>query len=437
MKHNGFYFSIVIILSGFIFEVNGEPGKGFRYIRTHPFTAYGEVEWASDSNKYQQSGLNSIMPYNTKAQESWTRDIFKMAADQSLSAHYFTRVSEWTPQELAKFVESSMQAYPNITGWCIGDEDWSDKFSQVKQLHDAIRPFAKDAIVYSVLQGMNFGSCPTSGSYVEYVKLAVKEIDPDIVIYDLYPFYNGGTCTRFFENMAIIREISQDANKPYWSWMQSHGMTTITNEPSESQMRLQAFASLTYGFTGLGFWTYSSTYNPYTNAMLDSNGNKTEMYETVANMMPEILNIGNRLRFLKSTDVYYIVSPYRHEGKMIYNQPKGTKKWSATKSYPIVDMNVTESLNGFLIGFFTDDNSELYFMLTNCQHAADKTALESSNKITIKFDETVKQIEKINRKTGKIEIIELSDHRLLDYELPGGTGDLFKFSTQRLFVGNE
>jgi len=54
--------------------------------------------------------------------------------------------------------------------------------------------------------------------------------------------------------------------------------------------------------------------------------------------------------------------------------------------------------------------------------------------ITLTFREDVEAIERLNRNTGQVELLELSDENTFQFVLPAGTGDLFKFANGQPFV---
>ncbi len=80
-----------------------------------------------------------------------------------------------------------------------------------------------------------------------------------------------------------------------------------------------------------------------------------------------------------------------------------------------------------LLGFFQDDGGDQYFMLTNLWHNAGASASERTLAFTVKFAPEVKKLYRLNRINGKVESVDL-DHGVLRISLPGGTGDLFKYT---------
>jgi hypothetical protein len=337
-------------------------------------------------------------------------------------------------QKVLRTVKELRAKYPGNIGLEIGDEAPIKKFPELSKLMDEIRKLAPDALVYHSVVSMDGSSEVIGGNYDKYLNAAVNILKPDVLMTDPYPFYGGGTGTNYLETLALVRENALKAKIPYWIWAQSHGMSPAGpfQEPSESEMRYQAYTALAYGFTGISYWTYASSYKPYTNAMLDANGSPTHMYYSAMKLVPELKVLGERLKNMTSTGVYYQPGRICVDNQWVFPQPKGTVRWTPQADSRIKSIECSDGVDGFLIGFFKNDVGEEYFMLVNTHHAAGKDAASTSAAISIQFNE-VSKLERLNRQTGKVESIPLCDHQLNHYVLPGGTGELFKFSNGKPF----
>ena len=108
--------------------------------------------------------------------------------------------------------------------------------------------------------------------------------------------------------------------------------------------------------------------------------------------------------------------------------PAGLENWAPGSEYP--HMLSIASSNGAdaLIGAFRDDNDQPYFMLTNLRHGPGLTESQAMGSFNITFDNTVNEIYRLNRSTGQIDVIALTNHSLIDFELGGGSGDLFNYT---------
>jgi len=100
-----------------------------------------------------------------------------------------------------------------------------------------------------------------------------------------------------------------------------------------------------------------------------------------------------------------------------------------------------------MVGFFRDENDEEYFMVVNKNNTGDphlglaiffqkrdpQERLQVEN-ITLTFAPEVSGIQRLNRLTGEVEDLSLNDHSF-SFSLPGGTGDLFKYTSDAPFAG--
>jgi len=158
--------------------------------------------------------------------------------------------------------------------------------------------------------------------------------------------------------------------------------------------------------------------------------------------------IGGPIRFLTSTQVRFLKATPSSP------VPQGLRSWDkSTDREPLfkdITIDVPATLPsdeidqatyyadapylGGLIGYFHDDNGQRYFMLTNTWHGGSATAEQRELTFHIQFDPTVKSIQRLNRITGKAEVLTVDPEAGLTIKLPGGTGDLFKFGSGP-FVG--
>ncbi len=85
-----------------------------------------------------------------------------------------------------------------------------------------------------------------------------------------------------------------------------------------------------------------------------------------------------------------------------------------------------------LVGFFDDEASEEYFMVVNLAHGLNMSKMDGMRRLRLVFRADVEQIERLNRMTGRVETLRTSEsagnRRVLEIQLEGGTGDLFKWS---------
>ena len=135
----------------------------------------------------------------------------------------------------------------------------------------------------------------------------------------------------------------------------------------------------------------------------------------------EVANIGRALTHIVSTAVF-------HAGS---NNPNPAYAPQFSSYGNITDFDGNNS--GWTIGFFEDVNDEEYFMIVNNEHHEGASAASCSRSCSVTFDSSINSLQKIDRETGGIVTINLTNH-VLNLTLPGGTGDLFKYNTGQDFI---
>ena len=86
-----------------------------------------------------------------------------------------------------------------------------------------------------------------------------------------------------------------------------------------------------------------------------------------------------------------------------------------------------------MIGCFTDDAGAAYFLLVNLSHGPGRSARECELTLRMTFNPYVAAVVRLDRETGapvNMPLTPTGSHGETEMvvTLPGGTGDLFKFS---------
>lgn len=341
---------------------------------------------------------------------------------------------------------NALRTIPGNIGWIVGDEPTTLRMPAHGAVADYIRQTDPSQIVYVTASNMVGTAAQFYGdasrpnyTYNDYLNDMVSIIKPDVLAYDLYPFNTDGTThPQYLKNLMAVRTTALASGIPYWGWQQSFGTslgTSTSRRPSESDNRFNVYTHLTAGYTGLLYWTYDY-YGGTGNGLIDINGTPTALYHAAAQSNAETSRLGQSLRFLQSVDVRFV--PGRNSPLNQENQtPQGLIAWGRGDGNDphIVSVSVDFSdpankgvgKDG-LIGFFTDDAGQQYFMLTNLNHGENLSATAATLGFKISFDSTIDSLLRLNRVTGEQELVALTNHQLI-WDLPGGTGDLFKYNT--------
>ena len=152
-----------------------------------------------------------------------------------------------------------------------------------------------------------YDGAPPGGRYTyeQYQSDFVDIMNVDVLCYDAYRFHEDGTTGTYFPVMTITRKVGLERKVPYWTIVQSfRGVSNGMRAPSESDHRMQVFAHLAFGFTGIAYFTYEQL-GADGGSMVTETGYRTPQYYTIARLNQEVLNVGQALRFLDLRGGYF------------------------------------------------------------------------------------------------------------------------------------
>ncbi len=349
----------------------------------------------------------------------------------------------WDSGELPARLRQIARDYPGNTAWYTKDEP------QFLSMHDSapisvwlktVFPDSKvitNALPYGASARKMYGDDSRPGyNYEQYLDDIITIIQPDILMVDQYPFADDGDTSRNFmhSTMDKIRDAAQNHQIPYHIFVQGFDKDSLGRRlPSESDIRMQVFAAMAHGFTGISYFTYDpfGDYGGGDRTLVSPYGGPTpQIFEDVTKTNAEVAILGKALGRLDNTEVRWVDGGTG-------SGPPSHNDWSVgaggdghIKDIMVIDVEgggIGSDEDG-LIGFFEDDHGENYFLLANMYHKADTAAADTELEFHVLFDEDVNQLLRLNRQTGLIDVISFNNN-LLNVTLPGGTGDLFKYVT--------
>jgi hypothetical protein len=438
--------SIFILLLGVASLHAQRPADfGKQWVRSHPFSLMGltlSSAWF-DADEYKAAELNTFLCWGNDDQ------LLPIAVGGDLPWHDHVPQTALT-QQVQDDITNAVGNYPGGTGLMVNDEPVTIDMANTVQIMDWIKTNYPDMLVYSNAWPIGAASgdeyygapAPPGYGYSDYLTDFISILQPDVMCYDMYPFGDppGVHSGFYFTNLMVIRNLALQAGIPYWAFLQSYEKLEGSHQrrlSSESDLRFQMFSMLSAGYTGFLYFTYDKFIS---RSLLDVNGDPTPLYYAAQLANPEVENVGQAIRFLESTDVRFIrgqSSPgsWNTTPGSLTNWSSGAGGDSLITSIS-VDFSAPQPYGQWkdgLIGFFTDDDSNPYFMLTNLYHFSDMTAADTALSFIVTFDSSVNELLRLSRFTGHEEVVPLTNHTLT-IELPGGTGDLFKYNTGP-FVG--
>lgn len=149
-------------------------------------------------------------------------------------------------------------------------------------------------------------------NYDSYVSSFISNLQPSVLLYDAYPFEskkpefeNYYLKPDFFRSLTFYKDRRKNRSFPFWvtimamkvdSYVEKtvDGVVQSVREESSPNpdlgvLRFSVFSSLAFGAQGIVYWRITSGENAkagkitqvFTNAAIDSDGNKTQTYENI------------------------------------------------------------------------------------------------------------------------------------------------------------
>ncbi|HRQ49044.1 MAG TPA: hypothetical protein PLR74_00805 [Agriterribacter sp.] len=150
----------------------------------------------------------------------------------------------------------------------------------------------------------------------DYVRAWISKVGADKLQYlsvDIYPFLADGSFRDLYYNdLDVIRKVALELGDIKTSaYLQSVGIEGAYRRPNEAELRYNMYSMLAYGIKYPVWFTYgtpdpaSSGSEVFTSAILDLNGNKTDLYVPFQKLNAEVKALGLKLIEMQSQAVYH------------------------------------------------------------------------------------------------------------------------------------
>ena len=194
--------------------------------------------------------------------------------------------------------------------------------------------------------------------YDTYAKMLVDTIGQPFLSYDNYSLVGGEMLEYFYNNLEIVRRISQETKTPFWNCVLANAHFNYM-EPSDATFHLQVYATLAYGGRGIQYFTYYSPHNGnYRLGAIDQFGNKTATWDALRRINLQIHALAPTMVKLRSAGVYH------YSDVPEYGRPLAQSK--LVRGVSMIQRYVRPPVQGrFLIGEFEDGQGRPYLMIVN------------------------------------------------------------------------
>jgi hypothetical protein len=211
---------------------------------------------------------------------------------------------------------------PALFGYFIEDEPYGFEFAGLERIVRRIR--FKDPSRFTFINlfptywfpppadvKANENADPDA-DYISYVTDYLNVVHPNIVSFDHYPDQQiEGYKTRFTNNLRIIRDLSFQRDKSFWTIIDACTETAPAHLAiAEPLMRWHAMEALRYGTRGILYFLYwTPSIEGYGEGMIDlATGEPTQRYHEVARL---------------NSDIQAVVS---QEGEVLFGRVRATTK---------------------------------------------------------------------------------------------------------------
>jgi len=146
-------------------------------------------------------------------------------------------------------------------------------------------------------------------SYVDQWITKVGKDNLKYLSFDNYPFMEDGSFRdSYYKNLDIIRIAALENKLKTSCYLQSVGIPGAYRRPDEHELRYSAFTSVAYGVTNIVWFTYWTPTNrgeKFSTAIIDADGNKTDLYDHFRQTNAELKQLGKLLIDLEARAIYH------------------------------------------------------------------------------------------------------------------------------------
>jgi len=311
----------------------------------------GHINWIIN---VASTDLNSVAVNKKMLDLAAERGMKAIVADSRFDKVYENTA---TDAEIAAMV-NDYKGHPGLGGYYVMDEP---EFDNITYSGHAYQEFLKndpDSIPYLNLLPYVWNK-PQYEQYVDEIIAATPDLK--YLTFDNYPFRTNGTSNfdildDYYTNLKIIREKGLENNLKTGAYIQAAGYFDM-RRPVGDELRYNVFTSLAYGMKALYWFPYWHPGVPFQGAIINTDGQKTDLYEPFKNLNAEIEKWGPTLMKLNSVDVY-------HSGVMA----------AGTTAVPTdFFWKPANSSDNVIISYFTDANGRKYIMAVNRDYTNTKT----------------------------------------------------------------
>lgn len=451
-------------------QTSGESNFSFDWLKNNGFPVMALVDGFNASSPfsgYEMANFNSVMVnFETGHYDDQYVPTLRISEGNNYKYHLTTP----TPNNgeiisKMKILKNDIGGFHHHLGLYVADEpnrirmdDVHDLIVEIRNNFDDELSEWQDKPIWATAMEENNdssflwgnGNFPPGYNYDKYLEDMIEVMTIDVLAYDNYPFKADGSTGNFYRNMIKVRNTALKFQKPYWVWLQASDLpepgtgNPRGRMPSESDIRVQAFAHLAVGYSGFIYFKYHTGYIWDATNISPGVG-----YDIVSELNVELQNLGDILKNLRHVDAKAVRGPSagwsNDTGISLYDYQDPLYFDNGFREIEIVGGIGAPDKENLLISVFRDpdkpeNNQNFFFMLTVLNHAPDKTAHEKRLDFKINFDGTIQlpdssirsitELLYIDNKTGETKherLTRIADNTYQLHLVLDVGGRLFKF----------
>jgi hypothetical protein len=348
--------------------LNKEFPIGIFYIPTWAATNDIQYNYIHDAHiNFMQSFYPNVVGINTEEQMKTILDLaFARGIKVQVSDSRMEELMTTATDEEIDAIASSYKHHPATGGYYIKDEPSQEQLSRAAYVYKRLKWNDPNSFP-------NVNMFPASGvpdsNHKDYLEEWVNQAGPTNLEYltmDTYPFVAGDVIgSDYFKDMENLRAVGLKYDLKIAAYLQAVGLslgeTAYLRRPNADELRWNVYTNLAYGVKGLYWFTWFQPIDQgpdthFTTAIMDSAGNKTDLYVPVQSLNEEIKQWGPILMGLISRNVFF-------KG----NLPPGTKPLPVNYFWEPFDDEDQ------IVSHFVDSNGRNYIMVVNLDFSNNKT----------------------------------------------------------------
>jgi hypothetical protein len=280
-----------------------------------------------------------------------------VAEDHSLFSGRSDKIPLFTEDDVVNGI-AGIKQNKMLTGYYVWDEPHQKDFNTVRLLRDILKKNDPDRLAFSVIFPSYGMFVWRDSTYPKYVDAYLKTVDPEVMSFDYYSYMNNTDSLKnnnIWKDFGYIRKKVMKAQKPLWFYFQAVPLPPNEVSINLAMVRAQMYCALTYGVKGLSYY-----YENKKGVLLDSNFNKSALYNDLKSLNTQVKNIGNLLLKKNSEKIYHT--------SLI-------KSDDLSKAFYLDKIEEDELIDSapadLVVGIFGDGTTKKYLMATNISHTTE------------------------------------------------------------------